>query len=272
MICIFLFGTCSIKAQSWLQTADSLFTTGQYFEAGLAYERVLFDEQDPLVLYVASLGKARCLNQRGLYAKASNFLNNQIQLTTNDTLLYQLRYQQILSTYLTGQFENTLSLADRLAYLHPNQPVLPMVTVIRILALNELQRWPEAASLYTQLVHNFGSDTTTSPYAHLPQLKSVKKAQWLATVIPGAGQFYAGKPAEAVFSILVQSLGLYIGITNFIQGYYLSAWGIGAALFGSFHAGSVRRSEVLINQYNQKRINAFNQLVKEQVLRLASGH
>lgn len=272
MICIFLFGTCSTRAQSWLQTADSLFTAGHYFEAGIAYERALFTEQDPSVLFTATLGKVRCLNQRGLYTKASTFLNNQIQLTTNDTLLYTLRYQQILSTYLAGQFDNTLSLTDRLAYLHPNQPVAPMVTVIRILALNELQRWPEASALYTQLTQQLGTDSTASPYGQLPRLKSVKKAQWLATFIPGAGQFYAGKPTEAVFTILVQSLGLYIGITSFLQGYYLSAWGVGAALFGSFHAGSVRRSEVLINQYNQQRANAFNQLAKEQVLKLAAGH
>ncbi len=270
LICIFLSGTCSIKAQSFLQQADSLLTAGQYLEASVAYERVLFSETAPEVRFAAASGKTQTLKLRGRYTLAIDFLNTQIQQTGTDSLLFQLRQEQILCAYLAGQFENTISLTDRIAYIHPDLPLSPVTQAVRILSLNELQRWPEAAAYFKRLAYGSGQDTTLiTAYDQLPKLKSAKKAQWLSTFIPGAGQFYAGRPGEAVLSILVQSAGLYFGVVSFMQHYYLSAWGVGAALFGSFHAGGVRRAEVLVNQYNAKKINAFNEKLKEQTLQLA---
>lgn len=270
LICTFLCGICLIgKAQTPVIIADSLFESGQFLAARVAYERVLFAGANPNELFPAAVGKARCLKQQGLYAPAVTFLNGQIQTNYPDSLLYLLRHEQILCAYLAGQFENTLSLIDRLPYLHPDVLLSPLLMAVRVLTLNELQRWPEADTAYHELALYVRADTARSnPYQRLPRLKSEKKAQWLSTFIPGAGQLYAGKPGEAALSVLVQSAGLYFGITSFLQGYYLSAWGVGAGLFGSFHAGGVRRAEVLVRQLNQKRTATFNAQVRQQVLGL----
>lgn len=267
LTCTFLYGICLIaEAQPSLIQADSLFESGQFLAARVAYERVLFDNPETNAQFSAALGKARCLKQQGLNAQAVTFLNSHIQFTYPDSLLYQLRREQIVCTYLAGQFENTLSLLERLPYLHPDVPSVPFLMVVRILALNELQRWSEASITYHELAAIVRADTSQNPYRQLPQLKSEKKAQWLSTFIPGAGQLYAGKPMEAALSIVMQSAGLYFGITSFLQGYYLSAWGVGAGLFGSFHAGGVRRSEVLIRQVNQQKAATFNKQVRQQLL------
>ncbi|WP_234733025.1 tetratricopeptide repeat protein [Tellurirhabdus bombi] len=268
MICIFLCVTCFSKAQTrWLARADSLLAQKAYFEASVAYERVLFNNASPQINFQAALGKTQCLKQQSLFANAVTFLSGQLAAAYPDSLSYRLRYEQILCAYLAGQFENTLSTIQQLTYLYPDQSAPPLVSVIQILSLNELQRWPEASAAYQQLLTWQGIDTTQhQPYQQLPKLKSQKKAQWLSTFLPGGGQFYAGKPGEALLSIAVQGAGLYFGITSFLQGYYISAWGIGAGLFGSFHMGGVRRAEVLVQQHNQKKIKSFNEQVKAQLL------
>jgi len=270
LICTFLCGICSIgNAQTGLSAADSLFASGQYLAARVGYERVLFSTAGSDAVVAASLGKAACLKQQGLYAAAVTFLNAQIQTNLPDSLVYQLRHEQILCAYLAGQFENTLSLVERLPYLYPDVPPAPFLLAVRILALNELQRWPQADTAYHELAALVRAEPTQANlYANTPRLKSEKKAQWLSTFIPGAGQLYAGRPGEAALSVLVQSAGLYFGVASFVQGYYLSAWGVGAGLFGSFHAGGVRRAEVLVRQRNQKHANAFNARARQQVLTL----
>jgi TM2 domain-containing membrane protein YozV len=274
LICTFLCGICLIgKAQTTstgLSAADSLFASGQFLAARVGYERVLFvANEEPVTKFSAVIGKARCLKQQGLYGAAATFLNGQIQTNYPDSLQYWLRHEQILCTYLAGQFENTLSQIERLPYLHPSTLPSPLLMAVRVMTLNELRRWPEADTAYHTLAKYVRADTTRpNPYQQLPRLKSEKKAQWLSTFIPGAGQLYAGKPGEAALSILVQSAGLYFGITSFLQGYYLSAWGAGAGLFGSFHAGGVRRAEVLVQQLNQKRATVFNRQARQQVLEL----
>ncbi|WP_229365871.1 hypothetical protein [Fibrisoma montanum] len=276
LICTFLCVTCSSRAQSsgyqsGLTTADSLLTANQYFEAGIAYERVLFENTDTASTYKALLGKVVSLKKLGRYGAAVTFINSQYLNGYPDSVRYQLRYQQILCSYLAGQFENTRSLLEQLPVEHSDAPYSPLLGCIRVLTLNELHRWPEAAIAYREALARSGADTTlTDPYRRLPKLKRETKAQWLSTFLPGAGQLYAGKPGEAILSILVQSAGLYFGVTSFLNAYYLSAWGVGAALFGSFHAGGIRRSQELVRQYNQRQISAFNQRVKTQLLQQSS--
>ncbi|WP_229368479.1 hypothetical protein [Fibrisoma limi] len=203
----------------------------------------------------------------GRYNTAVTFINSQFSNSYPDSVRYQLRYQQILCAYLAGQFENTRSLLERLPVEHPGAPYSPLLECIRVFTLNELHRWAEAAVAYREAIGRLGADTTSDdPYRRLPKLKRESKAQWLSTFLPGAGQLYAGKPGEAILSILVQSAGLYFGVTSFLNAYYLSAWGVGAALFGSFHAGGVRRSQALVRQYNQRQISAFNERVKKRLL------
>lgn len=275
LICTFLCVVCcSTSAQSlsagWLKRADSLAAAGQLFEAGIAYERVLFEQPDSLARWGAIQGKLHCLKQQGRFAAAVQYLNGELTNAYPDSALLMLRRDQITCAYLAGQFENALSLLDRLPYLHPNQSTeTPLTNVIRVLTLNELQRWPEAAVAYRVALARAGADTTQSPYRQLPKLKSERKGQMLATFVPGGGQFYAGKPGEALLSILVQSAGLYFGINSFLAGYYLSAWGVGAATFGSFHAGGIRRTETLIRQYNDRQIRQFNTNVKAELLKLS---
>lgn len=266
LICTFLCGIYLTKAQGILLAADSLLANGQYLAARVSYERVLFaSNQSADMLYWAISGKTQCLKQQGLYASAVTFLNEHVQNSLPDSLLLNLRYEQVLCAYLNGQFEQTLSLIERFNYLHPGKTTPALLRVIHILALNELRRWPEAAILYQELCVYLSMSTSAGPYQQLPVLKSEKKAEWLATFIPGAGQFYAGRTGEGIISAIVQLAGLYFGVSNWVQGYYLSAWGIGAGLFGSFHSGGIRRSQILVQELNDKRANAFNAQARQQL-------
>lgn len=272
LTCTFLCATCLSKAQNLspedglLRQADSLLSQSEFFEASIAYERVLFGNRDVYDNYRAAIGKTQCLKQQKRFGPAVTFLNEQLSAPYPDSLLYRLGYERVLCQYLAGQFENALSGLEQLQYLHPQQPTPRLLSVVRILSLNELQRWPEAAAAYRALAVQQGLDTTRTPYDRLPKLKSEKKAQTLSTFIPGGGQFYAGKPGEALLSILVQGAGLYFGITSFLQGYYISAWGIGAGLFGSFHMGGVRRAETLVKQHNRRTTEEFNRWVRAVLL------
>jgi TM2 domain-containing membrane protein YozV len=144
-----------------------------------------------------------------------------------------------------------------------------MLVVLKILALNELGRWKEAGDAYhTFVAQREPAKVLPDLYLHIPRLKSVEKAQWLSQFIPGAGQFYAGRPGEAIFSILIQTAGIWFAVVSFEQHYYVSAWLIGAALFGAFHMGGVRRAEVLVRQSNRKKMLAFNEAVREQLVSL----
>ena len=261
-----------VSGKGWLDEAARLYAQGDYFGASIVYERLLFENCTSAEQYQAVIGKTACLKKEHLYEKALNFLNNWQSYPFPDSCKLRLHSQQILCSYLGGHFENTLSLADRWPYLHPKDSLPPWVIVCKILSLNELQRWSEAGQVYRTFVaaHPL-SPAPPDPYAELPRLKNPKTAQWLSTFLPGAGQFYAGRPGEALLSLLIQGAGIYIGILSFEQQYYIRAWLVGAALFGSFHMGGIRRAEILVAQYNRKKVQHFNAGVKKDLLQLLDG-
>ena len=268
MTCISL---CAISLTE-AQTADSLYQAARYFEASIAYERVLFENTDPVLQWEAVLGKTRCLKKEGLYDQARTFLAAWQSYPFPDSGLAEIHYQQVLCTYLGGHFEDALSLVDRWPYTHGGKSPAPFLAVLKILSLNELQRWKEAAGSYRSFIAQMHPATPPPDlYMHIPHLKDVNKAQWLSQFIPGAGQFYVGRPGDALISIAVQAAGIYFSVLSFEQHYYVSAWLIGAALFGAFHLGGVRRAEVLALEYNRKRMLLFNEKVREQLLSLLSG-
>lgn len=287
LTCTFLCATFLIEAQTGSnqqqsgkghvssgieQQADQLYRQGLYTEASIAYERILFDNGDTVSQFHAVIGKTQCLKKQQLFNQAVAFLQAYLVYPFPDTALARIHSQLILCTYLAGHFENTISLADRWSYTHAGSPPPSELTLLKILSLNELQHWTAAGEAYRAFIADKQlAIPVPDLYNELPRLKSVTKAQWLATFIPGGGQFYAGKPAEAMASILIQAAGIYFGVLSWEQHYYISAWLVGAALFGSFHMGGVRRSEILVERYNRKRIDQFNEKVKAQLLEVANA-
>lgn len=229
----------------------------------MGYERILFSGSNTIDRFYAINRKTQCLKQQRLFDQAVNFLKPYLTETLPDSARYQLFTEQIVCAYLAGNYENAVSIVEQTNIQFSSRKPDAKLLIIEILSLNKLQQWNKAAEVYTAFF-NAGKDPATydNPYLKLPRLKSVDKAQWLSTFIPGAGQIYAGKPLEALVSIIIQGAGLYYGITSFLDHYYLSAWLAGAGLFGSFHMGGVRRSEVLVNQYNQKKLTRLTGMWK----------
>lgn len=266
LTCIFLCGICITNAGAQTkETADSLFAAGRYFEASIGYERVIFAAESPERAWYATLQKIQCLKQQGLFAQAESYARANVNSFGTDSLKYRLQYEQVINSFLAGNYETAASTSEVLLLSHPEHAFDRNLVITRILALNQLQQWDKASALAKQYNSELGLHSDL--YAVLPKLKSKDKAQWLSTFIPGGGQFYAGKPLEAMVTILIQGAGIYFGVTSFLDHSYLSAWLVGAGLFGSFHMGGVRRSEALVEQYNQRKAAEFNGKIKVELLK-----
>lgn len=267
MTCIFLCATCIIKAQepAWMAVADTLYQQQQYFEAAVFCERVLFEQDNDTVIEKAVLLEIQCFKKQQEFAKAARFIQSVQQRIHSDSLQRILYYELVTNYYLAGDFENALAIIDRVGILYTDYRYKGWMNLLKILSLNELQRWNEAAITYKQQAAGAGN-TLPDYYAHLPRLKSEERAGWLATFIPGAGHFYAGKTWEGLASIVIQGIGVYYGVISFRDKYYISAWLMGAGIAGSFHMGGVRRSQELVRIYNRREVGAFNEKVKQALL------
>ncbi len=270
LICTFLLGIFITKAQSsfqFLKQAQYYYHQGMFVQSAISYERVLFITNSEEEIFPAICGKISCLKQISSFAEATYFIKQNIQIIKTDSLRAIVFKEWITCSYLADQLDETLSLIERAKLIYNNQINNSWLNLIKILALNEQTKWTEAKKIYKDYLTEHQLDSNLAVvYNQLPKLKSEDKAQWLATLIPGAGQFYAGKPTEGVINILLHAAGLYIGISDFISRHYLSAWLLGGGMVGSFHMGGVRRSEELIKQYNKKKTFEFNTYLRSKLV------
>lgn len=252
---------------------------GKYFEAGLAYDRFLFQlsntpkEQDNAALMMELVRKRlEVFKKAGQFPQAINFINKWLSTDLPQDFLRYLLHQKVYCAYLAGQFETTIASVQQSNALYQSDRLPSWVAALEILSHNELNQFKEAAGLFETWIKNYGSAThqellnsNDNPYAHIPKFKREEKAEALSTFIPGGGQFYAGKPLEGLLSIALQGAGIWFGVSSFLDKLYLSAWA-GVGIFGSFHMGSARRSVYLVQQHNIKVKRSFNEQVRKILL------
>lgn len=270
LICKFLCVSFLIKAQQNINLVLAMQkeTIGNYIEANVLYERVLFDDNNEENLMQGIKGKARCLKKINAFAKASDFLKQNINLISTDSNKCKIFEDLIVCAYLSNNLNEAISLINQITISYPRYINKNKLTLLHILSLNEEMKWQEAIAIYKQWLLTEKKDMTTAinTYSNIPKLKSKNKASWLSTFIPGGGAFYAKKPMEAIASIILQSAGVAYGFFCFNTGYYISTFLVGGGMAGSFHNGGVRRSEELINEYNKKVAVVFNENLKKEIL------
>lgn len=269
--CIFLCVIYLTNAQSqknYLDSAKKYEDAKQFTTASIFYERLIFEPENQEEYEKAVIGKIECLKSQFLYLNTINFIKFHINQIINNDIKYKLYEQWILLCYLTNQYEEGLSLIETTKLNFPELENKKWLCFLKIISLNEQNNWHNAKNVLRNWLINNKEDTLLlNVYNNIPKLKNENKASWLATLIPGAGLVYVNNYQEALASILLQATGLFYGFVSFQSKYYLSSWLVGLGTFGSFHFGGVRRTEILVRDYNLKKTIDFNKKIKNELIK-----
>lgn len=276
--CIFLCAIFSeTKAQPALQrfftAADTLMQQSRFSDAALAYERCVFacHDTNPEWQNRALLKKAMAYKAQGNFAQTLQTLYriNFYQLT--DSARLATGYEIVLNAYLTGQFTDAESQLQQLAYFIPDSATFnQQLLFLKILVLNELQKWPEAKTAFTQyLILNRHPPELANIYYDFmrrPRLKNPQKARRLSTFMPGVGQLYGGNVGAGLLNLGLQLGLLSFGVYEIWQGYYLTGFGTGLALTQAFYFGGIENAETVTKRKNKEKIARYNNRIKQFIL------
>lgn len=253
-ICIFLFVQFSGKAQ--VTFADSLFDTNHYLEAGVEYERLIFEGSNDLTINELILRKSYCYKAQNNFEKAFETLQRSDFYRGTDSIRFQLFYESILSAYLSGRFDLSLSLINELNYNFNNETNYPL-EVLEILTLTELMKWSEAKTKFISLStkHNLYLDSTLFDQVLKRKFKKPEKAILLSYLLPGSGTIYAGAPVRGLTSTAFQAGAMLMIIHGLREGYFFSGALTGAALFYVLYNGGAQYAARLAEKKNDTRIS-----------------
>jgi len=261
LICIFLCARFFTSAQT-LPQADSLFQRGEFLQAGIAYERLIY--QGDKRVNTLLLKKAYCYKARHLYEEAYQILQRADLFIEHDSLKWDLYYESMLTAWLAGKNDLAMNKVQELRYYFPSV-AHPMTDLVEILSLNQQHRFADAEIKLKAAIRNHHLTGDSLIYQDRRfRLRNPEKAHDLSLFLPGVGQWYAGYTGRGLTSGLIQAGFVAFTITSFLNGYYLSGVYTGVGLFYLFNSGGARHARYLAEKKNGEIVENLNAAVQER--------
>lgn len=283
MICIFLCVPFLIKAQNRnaiVSKADSLFRLRQYDEAMLGYEQAFFELSE---WPDSTLSKKQIQDMKNAFLLKKLYCQKAAQKFTmalqtsqrfdfsnlEDQEQIPLRYETVVCSFLAGLYDDCFNNVQQFKHFVKDSTQHTPTLLWEILSLTQLARYDEAKALiptYNQAFHTQINAEELFAFAQKTKFRSIRKAEALATFVPGAGMIYAGNTTQGIVSLVLQLGTLGYGAYSIINGYYFTGIFTGLGLFQAFYFGGVRRSAYLAEQKNMNLKNQYYQQVKKGLL------
>ncbi len=277
-ICIFLCVTPlteandSRDAAKWMTRADSLSGEAVWFEAAIAYERVYYLSDDPVLRVKANLAKADALKQLGEYSRAADDLQRSLVFPGNDSLRLEVLFQLSLCTYLDGDYSGALSFMGQLRHTTDSATACPGSDLLEGLVLSAQHRWeelrehlenwlgqhPRGRLLKDSLVRYYAENYLAGAPDPLPD---PDRARLMSTLLPGSGQVYAGSAGWGVLNAFSQLASLGAFALMAYNGYYFASVIAGLGPFQAFYFGGIRQAGEFAEQNRNSRLESFRAAV-----------
>lgn len=248
---------------------DHLYASGQYFDASIEYERLIFNAENQTDLYYYKYKKAMCYKKLRDFGRALDELQPMYFTNANDSLFQRVCYEQSLCFYLNGEPSKALWKIDEYFHRNGDTTSYKVFMPVRLLCLNETFRWEEAQKCFRRFIQmqNFSPEKEAEilqivdnlyKKRNLPRIKSIKKAENWSRFIPGSGQIYAGKAGEGIVNFLLNASILAFSAQQAFNGFYITGYLAGLGFFNKTYHGGIKRSGVLASEKNKEIIVNFN--------------
>lgn len=266
--------------------ADSLLKAESYFHASIAYEELIFTNQQSGLNNYYRHQKAICYKELSHYQKAIDELKGIYFRNASDSLYLHVNYQLALCYFLMNEPQQALWKIDEFLFTTHDTILFSSFLPLKALCHNELQEWNKASdALILFSKYQLVDEETKQDFRvkvesiynkkNLPRIIPEKRAQYLSRFIPGAGQIYAGEVGEGVLNLLIHLSLLTFsahqfsnGFTTFQfwNGYFVTGYFAGLGMFHKVYQGGIKRAGLLASQNNKNETAAFNHTINKLVI------
>jgi hypothetical protein len=269
--CIFscLCAIFSTSSFGQFNFADSLKTNGNYSDAILEYERVLYTSVNDSIRNEAVLRKIDCYQQNKQYSEAYEEAGKIVLFNAGDQLNFCL-YRKAMVAYLMQFYDESLTWLYQMDN-DDHSSNLNDIVLLKILIYNRLNLWDSAyfqACRYIQFTHDniraqYLIGEINKIYKHqLPKLKTEKKLSYYQ-IVPFMGMFYLDNYSEGMLNLALDVAFLSFGVYQIYYKYYLTGYFTGAIGLNKFISGGRIRNTYLLEARNYNEMNKFDKRVKE---------
>ena len=252
--------------------AEQLFEAGDYQAARLAYKRLRFYRPDTEFTDVADYRIAQTYYYQNRPERAEHLFREFLAVHPNSPFRFRSQLMIGQLQFDAGTYSLARTTLFELLLSNEDIEVTAAAHYLRGWCYVHTTDWDKAIAELRR-VDTLQTDTPSEENASqladillertpLPH-KSPRIAGWLSTVVPGSGQFYAGKVKEGVLAAVLGGTFIYLVADAIRERRYVDCAGI--SLIGwQFYWGNRLEAQRFASEYNSHRERELIETLKDQ--------
>jgi hypothetical protein len=209
---------------------------------------------------------AQLYKQNNQLLKAKNTITNALNLP-NIKNKGEFRYLKATILMAIKKWNEAEFELLRASMFSSNQALKSKSNILLFLLYVHSEQWNKAVSQSKKLDKHY--DTVRKQILTVTNLpfKSEKKAKWLSTFLPGAGQLYGHDFKEGINALVVNSATIYLMTESILLGEYLDLMITDITFFWRYYQGNRRNAEHSVHHYNHNlTIDFQKQIIQTLIL------
>ena len=269
---IFLFSIfCSFNATAEelpLSLGKYLFAQANYDAAITEYKRFLFfHPDDPRIGEVyQNIGLA--YRAQGLWVEATNSLRTAVHHATDSESKSEYQLELAVTLIAMEDYDLAQLALIKTTLQAPSALLYRRALFLRGVAYIYQFRWDEAREVLRDWRNDKKLGALFDAVVNVPQ-KSVGVARLLSTILPGAGQVYAGNWRSGLNAFLLNSTLGFLTVDAAFDRHYSDALLWGVLAFWRYYQGNTFRAGEAAKQFNEQQIQQAAEAILQRLQEMA---
>ena len=241
----------AIAEESPLSLGKHLAAQGNYDAAITEYKRFLFFHPDDAHIGEVYYNIGLTYRAQGLWTEAVTALRAATHLTIDAEA--KSEYQLELAVTLIAVQDYDLAHLEliKVTMRTPSAQLYRRALFLQAVAYVYQFRWEAARQSLRNYTTDEKLDALLGAAINMP-LKSVKFAEILSRIFPGAGQLYTGGWRDGLNAFLLNGALGFVAVDMVLDGHYVNATLFGVFIFWRYYQGNTFRAGQAAEQFNQQ--------------------
>lgn len=251
-----------------LSLGKHLFGQGNYDAAITEYKRFLFFHPDDERVGEIHYNIGLAYRAQGLWSKATNSLRTAIHHATDSESKSEFQLELAVTLIATQDYDLAQLELIRITLQTPSALLYRRALFLRGVAYIYQFRWDQAREVLKDWSADEKLDALFDEAVDVPQ-KSVKVAEILSTILPGAGQIYTGNWRNGLNAFLLNSALGFLTVDAALDRHYADALLWGGLAFWRYYRGNTFRAGAAAEQLNKLQIQQAAEAILQRLQEIA---
>lgn len=229
--------------------ANSLYKSGQYFDAITEFKRLLFFDTENKYFDKANFLIGNCYKAGAKFDEAIKHFSIAEINSDSIKIKTEAKFQIVKTNILRRTTNRALEILNDIDITNKDKKLADSINYWRGWAYIFADDWKNASNYFAKIDSNHPLIKLCNDVDN--EKVSVTFAKVISYILPGSGQIYSGNLLSGILSLGWNLLGGYFTINSFLEDRIFDGAVIGSLIWLRFYRGNIQNAEKFATQKNK---------------------